>query len=150
MQDGRMSAADIARQVGAITDRTVRYRIDRMISAGVLRISSVVNPKALGFSVVADVFVEVEPACIDEVARRLVEHEQVTYVACSIGERDLSVQVVARSNEEIYAFATKVIGKLPGVRKTKTSIVPIVIKDVYQWRVPHSSTPEAGSEQKTP
>jgi len=29
-----------------------------------------------------------------------------------------------------------VVRKVPGVRKTTTSIVPLVLKDVYQWRVP--------------
>jgi hypothetical protein len=27
---------------------------------------------------------------------------------------------------------------VPGVRKTVTSIVPLVLKDVYQWRVPEN------------
>jgi hypothetical protein len=31
---------------------------------------------------------------------------------------------------------TEVVRKVPGVRKTTTSIVPIILKDVYQWRVP--------------
>ncbi len=32
-----------------------------------------------------------------------------------------------------------VIGKIPGVRKTTTSIVPLVLKDVYQWRIPKAA-----------
>jgi len=31
---------------------------------------------------------------------------------------------------------TEVVRKVPGVRKTVTSIVPNIIKDIYQWRVP--------------
>jgi Lrp/AsnC family transcriptional regulator for asnA, asnC and gidA len=84
------------------------------------------------------VFVEVEPALISEVAHALAEFENVSYVACSIGERDISAQIIARDNTEVYAFATEVIGRLPGVRKTTTSIVPIRLKDVYQWRIPRS------------
>jgi DNA-binding Lrp family transcriptional regulator len=57
-------------------------------------------------------------------------------VACSIGETDVSVQVLGKDTTEIYHFITEVIGKIPGVRKTTTSIVPIVLKDVYQWRIP--------------
>jgi DNA-binding Lrp family transcriptional regulator len=57
-------------------------------------------------------------------------------VACAIGETDVSAQVVAHDTGEIYRFVTEVIGRLPGVRKTTTSIVPLVIKDVYQWRIP--------------
>ena len=62
--------------------------------------------------------------------------ENVTYVACGIGQNDISIQVVARDTSEIYYFVTEVVRKVPGVRKTTTSIVPIILKDVYQWRVP--------------
>jgi DNA-binding Lrp family transcriptional regulator len=62
--------------------------------------------------------------------------ENVSYVACSIGETDVSVQILARDTAEVYRFVTEVIGKVPGVRKTTTSIVPLVLKDVYQWRIP--------------
>lgn len=138
MKDGRMSAADIAKQLGDISERSVRYRIERMIKEGILRVCAIANPKALGYTVVADVFVEVESGLIMDVAHKLSELECVSYVACSIGETDVSVQLVARSNEEVYSFVTEVIGRIPGVRKTTTSIVPIIVKDVYQWRIPGS------------
>ena len=136
IEDGRMSAADVARRVGNITERTARYRIERLVREGLVKVSAVVNPKALGYEVVADVFVEVESGHILEVAKVLAELQHVSYVACSIGETDVSAQVIARNNEEVYAFVTEVIGKIPGVRKTTTSIVPIVLKDVYEWRIP--------------
>jgi Lrp/AsnC family transcriptional regulator for asnA, asnC and gidA len=120
-----------------------------MVEEGVIKISAIPNPSALGFAVIADVFVEVEPGLINEVARLLAENEKVSYVACSIGERDISAQIIARDNNEVYAFATEVIGRLPGVRKTTTSIVPIRLKDVYQWRIPHSmrkTMPDEGKE----
>lgn len=139
MEDGRMSAAEIARRLkGESSERAIRYRIDRMIEEGIIKISAIVNPHALGFEVIADVFIEVEAGRIQEVARQLADNEMVTYVACSIGERDISAQIVARNNAEVYKFATEFIGRLPGVRKTITSIVPLTMKDVYQWRVPGS------------
>lgn len=136
MEDGRMTAAEVARRMGGISQRVVRYRIERMIKEGMISICAVPHPHAFGFEVIADVFVEVEPGMIREVAETLAKHERVSYVACSIGERDVSVQVVAHDNTEVYDFATQVIGRLPGVRKTTTSIVPIKLKDVYQWRIP--------------
>jgi Lrp/AsnC family transcriptional regulator for asnA, asnC and gidA len=86
--------------------------------------------------VTADVFLEVESAQILEVAKKVAEYECVSYVACSIGESDISIQIVGRDTDEVYQFVTNLIGKIPGVRKTTTSIVPLVIKDVYQWRIP--------------
>jgi DNA-binding Lrp family transcriptional regulator len=130
---------DIARRIGNITERAVRYRLERMLAIGLIRIGAVADPQAVGFSVIADVFIEVEPTLIMEVAQRLVCYDCVRYVACSTGERDVSVQVTGRTNAEVYTFVTEVIARLPGVRKTNTSIVPITLKDVYDWRIPTSA-----------
>jgi Lrp/AsnC family transcriptional regulator for asnA, asnC and gidA len=138
MEDGRMSASEIARRIGDVTERTVRYRIERMVEEGLMSISAIVNPQALGFNTVADVFLEVESDLIPEVAEKVAQFENVSYVACSIGETDVSLQVVAQDTAEVYRFVTEVIRKIPGVRKTTTSIVPLIVKDVYQWRVPTS------------
>ena len=59
---------------------------------------------------------------------------------------DVSIQVVGKDTAEIYRFVTEVIGKMPGVRKTTTSIVPIVLKDVYQWRIPRGAVLIKSSE----
>jgi Lrp/AsnC family transcriptional regulator, regulator for asnA, asnC and gidA len=136
MEDGRMHAAEIARRIGNISERAVRYRIDRMVENEVIKISAVVNPKAVGMNVVADIWLEVDSDSIVEVARKMAEFDNVSYVACAIGETDISVQIQARDTGEVYRFVTEVIGKVPGVRKTTTSIVPLVLKDVYQWRIP--------------
>ena len=136
MEDGRMRAAEIARRLGSKSERAVRYRIDRMIDNNVIRLSAIVNPKGLGMSVVADVLLEVESDAILEVAKKMTGFENVSYVACSIGEEDISLQVLGHDTTEVYRFVTEVIGKVAGVHKTSISIVPLVIKDVFQWRIP--------------
>ena len=136
MDNGRMSASEIARQINDVSERVVRYRIDRMIEEDVINIGAIVKPKAFGLDTYADVWLEVESDKILEVANKLAEYDNVTYVACSIGETDVSIQIVSKDTAEIYQFVTEVVRKLPGVRKTVTSIVPVVLKDVYQWRIP--------------
>ena len=139
MDDGRMPAAEIARQVGGISERVVRYRIDRLVKERVISISAIPKPRALGYSVIADILIEVEASLINEVASKFKELECVSYVACAIGETDISLQLVAHDTSEVYSFVTEVIGKTTGVHKTTTSIVPLVLKDVYQWRIPPSA-----------
>jgi Lrp/AsnC family transcriptional regulator, regulator for asnA, asnC and gidA len=139
MEDGRMPCAEIARRIGGLTERVVRYRLEKLLKDKVIQISAIANPKAIGYQVVADVLIEVEPARILQVANQLAEFDCVSYVACSIGNTDVSAQVVAPGNDQVYEFVTEVIGRLPGVRKTTTSIVPKVIKDVYQWQFPNPS-----------
>lgn len=136
LDDGRMPASEIARRIGDISERAVRYRIDRMVNDGIVRISAVAKPQAFGLTTIADVWMEVESDRILEVAKKMAEFENVSYVACGIGESDVSIQIVAKDTAEIYHFVTEVVRKVPGVRKTTTSIVPLVLKDVYQWRIP--------------
>lgn len=136
IQDGRMSAADIARQLDNVSERVVRYRIERLISDGIVRVCAVPNLQTLGVEVIADVFIEAETGTISDVAEKLATYENVTHVTCSIGELDVTVQVAGRNNAEVYHFVTEVIGKLHGVRKTTTSIVPVTIKNIHDWRIP--------------
>ena len=136
LEDGRMSASEVSRRLGDISERAVRYRIDRMIDDGLIQISAVVSPEALGLKIKADVWIEVEADAVLDVARKMAAFENVTYVACGIGQNDISIQLAAKDTSEIYYFVTEVVRKVPGVRKTTTSIVPIVLKDVYQWRIP--------------
>jgi Lrp/AsnC family transcriptional regulator for asnA, asnC and gidA len=139
IEDGRMSSADIARRMGDITERSVRYRLERLVDAGIIRVSAVADPKALGYAVLADVFIEVEPGQIMAVARKMTEFECVTYVACSTGASDVSIQIVAPDNAELYRFVTEVVANVAGVRKTTTVLLPLVLKDVYQWHIPLSA-----------
>jgi len=149
MEDGRMPAAEMARQIGGISERVIRYRIERIVKEGIVKISAITNPKSFGYIVTADVFLEVESSAIIEVAKKATEYDCVSYVACSIGERDISIQIVGHDANEVYQFVTNVIGKIPGVRKTTTSIVPLVLKDVYQWKIPGSDCVPGVTEIQT-
>jgi len=144
-----MPASEISRRMGDISERAVRYRIDRMVNEGVVQISAVARPQAFGLTTIADIWLEVESDRILEVAKKMAEFDNVSYVACGIGESDVSIQIVAKDTGEIYQFVTEVVRKVPGVRKTTTSIVPLIIKDVYQWRVPERVVREI-SEKEVP
>lgn len=136
LDDGRMSSTEIARALGSASERTVRYRIDRLMERGIIQIGAIVNPRALGYMVTADVWIEAAPDRLREVAETLAELPEVSYVAYSTGERDLSIQVYARDNEDLHAFVSDVVGRIPGVTRTSTMLVPWKVKDVHQWRVP--------------
>ena len=139
--DGRMSCADIARAIGStsersVSERSVRYRLEKLMAENIIRVAATPVPQSLGYSIVADVFIMVESGQVLEVARKIAAYENVSYVAGSTGEFDLRVQVIAQSNRELYDMVTETIGRIPGVRKTTTSMVPFVVKDVDQWRIP--------------
>jgi len=119
-----------------VSERTVRYRVERLLRAGVMRVSAVVSPSALGYRVIADVFIEVTPGNVERVAMRLVGCEHVSYVAASIGRGDLSIQICAHDEAELARIVEKVVAAIPGVRRTRTALVPWKLKDVYEWQIP--------------
>jgi Lrp/AsnC family transcriptional regulator, regulator for asnA, asnC and gidA len=143
LKDGRVSSAAMARSIGT-SQRTVRYHLDRLTGSGVIQIGAVVNPQAIGLEVVADVFLEVAPGQIREVAKRFAALEEVSYVAGSIGNGDLSIQVCLRDSQDLRRFVEKVVGEMPGVTKARTVLVPWKLKDVYEWNIPPSFGEEDG------
>jgi Lrp/AsnC family transcriptional regulator for asnA, asnC and gidA len=137
-KDGRMSCAEIARAIGTVSERSVRYRLEKLLAENIIRVTASPVPQALGYTIVADVSIEVESGQILEIARKIASYENVAYVACSTGEADISIQIIAQNNRELYEFVTDVVGKIPGVRKTTTSMVPFIVKNIDQWRIPAS------------
>lgn len=139
-EDGRMSCAEIARRIGSdVSARKVRYRLNQLIEKGIISIRARVIPEAVGFPVTGDVFIQVEAGRVLEAAHKIAELECVSYVACSTGDRDLSIQIHTRNNDELYRLVTEIIGRLPGVTKTSTVLLPIVVKDVNDWAIPEST-----------
>ena len=137
LHNGRASCAEITCHLdGAASERSVRYRIERLRSSGIIHIGAVVNPRAVGFPVMGDVLIEVAPGNLRPIAEQLAALENVSYVAASAGDGDLSIQVYARDNSELLQFVDEVVGRIEGVLRTRTALVPWKLKDVYEWRIP--------------
>lgn len=131
--DGRMPCAEMSRRLQQPA-RTVRYRLDRLLENGVIQVRPIVNPAAFGYTILADVLIEAEVGRVWEVATAVSQLDDVSYVACATGDRDVSIQVLARSVDALYQFITDQLHTIPGVRRTQTVLLPIKLKDVYQWQ----------------
>ncbi len=142
-EDSRMPSADIARRLG-VAERTVRARINRLVQDGVIKLVAIVNPSALGYDVTADIFLEVEPGRLEEVAQQLVEMEEVAYVGLTTGDRDISIQVFVPSVDALYRFITEKLQRIPGVVGTTTYVVPRVLKWLHNWSLPSESAVPTG------
>jgi Lrp/AsnC family transcriptional regulator, regulator for asnA, asnC and gidA len=136
-QDGRMSSAEIARRLGNVSARTVTNRIDTLIEQGIINICSIVNPDALEYCILADVFIKTRPGLLREIAKKIAEMPQVSYVVCATGDTDIITSVRAKNIEELYDFVTETIGKTNGVIHTRTYLLPLVLKDNVSWMPPN-------------
>jgi Lrp/AsnC family transcriptional regulator, regulator for asnA, asnC and gidA len=138
-KNGRMEYQEIASHLNGVSARVVRYRVARLVELGVIRPGAIVNSDAIGFPVKADIWIEVEPGRAMEIAEIMAGFEQVTYVACSTGDVDISIQVRARDNADMYCFVTDEVGRVAGVKKTTIRLVPFIIKDIHDWQIPTSA-----------
>ncbi len=136
-QDGRASCAEIARQLG-VPERTVRNRIKRMIRRKAIFPTVVVNPRQFGYQTAVDIFCEVDLAQIETVGNALSQLPEVNYLAYSTGDQDISIQALLESSEAVYPFLQK-LSNIPGIRRTKTVLVPRILKSVHEWIPPESA-----------
>ncbi len=140
-----MPSAEVARRLGNISSRTVNNRINALTEQGFIDIRAVVNPVAVGYGVLADVYVEVEPGRVREVAEIVAEFPQATYVACATGASDVSISLRVRTIEELFQFVDQKLGRIAGVRRTQSYVLPIKLKDLDTWLPPSVFDSEAGS-----
>jgi Lrp/AsnC family transcriptional regulator for asnA, asnC and gidA len=145
IQHGRMPAARIARELGYLTPRTASNRVRRLIDKGIVRVGAVLNPRALGYNVLANVSVQGEPPRVRAVAELVARLDRVNYVAVIAGNRDVSVQANATDVEDLRRFIEEDILAIPGVRQTRTALLAKVIKEIYDWRIPVEVAQGAGA-----
>ncbi len=134
-QDARTASSEIARRVD-IPERTVHNRIRRLQEGGYIHPIAVVNPKAFGYTLAVDIFCEVEVGQMVQATEALVAMPEISYIAISTGDQDLSIQGLFKDIEEMQEFITTKLHQVPGMRRTRTVLIPRILKDTYQWMPP--------------
>ena len=119
-----------------MTARAIRNRLDRLVSKGFIEIKAGAIAEKLGFPISADIYIDVEPGMIQEVAQRLVDLDETKYVAMTTGDSDISVSVVAVSMGDLQTLITDKLHSIPGVRKTKTYVLTKMLKQSCDWPFP--------------
>jgi Lrp/AsnC family transcriptional regulator for asnA, asnC and gidA len=139
-QDGRRSNVDIARDVG-IAEATVRKRIERLLSDGVIRVVAIPSLDSLGLEVETLILLKVDLGQVDRIGAQLAAMREVRAVKYATGEYDIILEAVFASDEELLQFLTGRLAKIPGVRNTTTSHILRTIKDSSDWVLPHEGPP---------
>jgi DNA-binding Lrp family transcriptional regulator len=134
-KNARMPSAHIARELG-VSERTVNNRIQRLIATRVIQPIAVVNPTAFGFTLTVDIFCELEVGLENLAIEAILSMPEVSYIAVSTGDQDISLQAFFRDSEAMHEFITHKLHQVPGMRRTRTILLPRIIKDTYQWLPP--------------
>jgi Lrp/AsnC family transcriptional regulator for asnA, asnC and gidA len=125
--DGRTSNAKIARSL-SVSEGTVRRRIKKMTSDGVISVYAVPDPKKTGYFAEALIGIQVEAGRLTEVASKISEHKYTTWVANTTGSYDIFTWVTLPTSLELGKFLSNELGKIEGVNKTETFVNLEVLK----------------------
>jgi Lrp/AsnC family transcriptional regulator for asnA, asnC and gidA len=113
-ENGRASYAFLASQVGT-TEKIVRSRVLALLSSGIIDITTVTDPRALGYRYVAMIGVKTAGIAMSGVADQLEELEGVDYVVSTMGRYNILVEVFCRGLTDLQAVIEDGIQAIPGV-----------------------------------
>jgi Lrp/AsnC family transcriptional regulator for asnA, asnC and gidA len=134
-QDGRLSNVEIARTLG-LAEGTVRKRLERLFSEGIIRIMAVAEPASLGLTSSVVIGIQTDLGQMNEVAQRLAVIPEVQCVNIVTGTYDVMIEAVLPSGEHLLSFLVDKVSTIPGVKRTETSHVLQAVKRSCDWVVP--------------
>jgi Lrp/AsnC family transcriptional regulator for asnA, asnC and gidA len=130
--DGRRPYAQIGRQL-RVPEATVRQRAERLIARGIVQVVGVTDPLAMGFQQPAFIGLKIQAASLDDIAERLAELDEVTYVVVTAGRFDLICEVVCEDNDHLLRVLTDKIARIEGIVSSETMVELRFVKESYRW-----------------
>ncbi len=132
-KDGRTPFTTIAKQIGKVSESTIRSRYASLVEQGVVNTVSIVDPFALGFQAPALIGISVEPGMIDNVGKELAKYPEVSYQVMVLGTFDLIIEVFCKDLSHLTEFVINDLPKIPGIVNTETLIIAKTYKLSYRW-----------------
>jgi len=120
-RDGRENYTDLAKSLH-VSETTVRNRMKRLLDKDIVRITAIPSLETLGFNFMGIMGIQVQLGYLSTVAKRLMEHPNVCYLAEVTGRYDLIALVIAKSASEYSELVESLIAPLPSILRIETSV----------------------------
>lgn len=124
--DGRITNADLARQIG-LSPPSVLQRVRKLEDSGLVgRYTAILNPGAMGYQVRAVVLITLfkhDAASLEAFKKEVVDIPEVLQVAHLSGEFDYMLQVMVRDVGSYENLIRKRLSNIPGIGKIQSSFV---------------------------
>jgi Lrp/AsnC family transcriptional regulator, regulator for asnA, asnC and gidA len=142
-RDGRASYARLADEV-AMSQATVRTRVQRLLESGVVQIAAVADPFAFGFNITAMVGITYtgDLRVMADVVKCM---RQVHFVVLTAGRYDCLAEVVCVDTDDLLSLVNDQIRTIPGVKDVE---VITYLQMVKQWQPEYLRDVES-DERKT-
>ncbi|RLG77110.1 MAG: hypothetical protein DRO14_02805 [Thermoprotei archaeon] len=136
-RDGRVSLVELGRKVG-LKHPSVRARLSKLISSGLIKVQANINIKKLGYSLaVVNIEVEDVSSVVKEVSK-LSRCPKVLFATIKSGDYNLMLLVTYRDVRELKAFIEKRVRRLPKLRRFSIELDVIIKPEFIPWNICHT------------
>jgi Lrp/AsnC family transcriptional regulator for asnA, asnC and gidA len=130
--NGRSSNTQIATDLG-IAESTVRKRIERLVEQGTMKITAVVNPLKLNYSIVAIFGLRVTPNRVSAVGEELSELSEFRFIGITVGAWDFITEGWFESIDQMHRFLSERLWTIDGVTRVEVSHIIKMVRYAYDW-----------------
>jgi len=138
--DARKPFTTIAQELG-LPESTVRKRVDRLESNGIVRFTAFADPLRLGFQYWSLINIKVELHALERTAEAVAKNPEIFFVGITTGEYNLFIAGVFKSNADLLNFLNTRLPKGQDIIETTTSNVMRIFKRTGHIFPNRSSTP---------
>ncbi|MDH3827583.1 MAG: Lrp/AsnC family transcriptional regulator [Desulfobacterales bacterium] len=132
LRNGRKSYQKIARDL-AVSENTVRTRVQKLIEEGILDINGVVNPESMDGHRVVIVGVKLQSMDLVNKGKEFSNLKGVVSVSVVTGRFDLIIVVLLKSGFGLLEFYTEEVSRIKEVQSVET----FVVYKSYNLKVPY-------------
>ena len=132
LRNGRKSYQKIARDL-AVSENTVRTRVQKLIEEGILDIKGVVNPESMEGHRVVIVGVKLQSMDLVNKGKEFSNLKGVVSVSVVTGRFDLIIVVLLKSGFGLLEFYTEEVSRIKEVQSVET----FVVYKSYNLKVPY-------------
>ncbi|ASJ17577.1 transcriptional regulator [Thermococcus chitonophagus] len=130
-KDGKVPLREISKITG-LAESTIHERIKRLRESGIIKkFTAIVDPEALGYTMLAFILIKVKAGKYSDVASKLVKYPEIMEIYETTGDYDMVVKIRTKNSEELNNFLD-MVGSIEGVEGTHTMIVLKVHKETTE------------------
>jgi DNA-binding Lrp family transcriptional regulator len=122
-RDGRTAYRTLAAATGR-SESTVQRRVEHLRQSGALFFDVDIDPRLLGFSCEAMLWLAVPPSRLAEIGTTLANHPEVAFAAATTGPTNLVAGVGCRDVDALYDYLATRLGSLDAI--THVEIAPVI------------------------
>ena len=121
VKDAHQTSDALAEQLN-VSSATIRRRLSKLMREGILHIVARVDPKKLGFTIIAVLAFDVELDKLTSAVLALSERPEIKWLATTTGRFDIIALTCFRDQDELLDFLQGKGSKIEGLKNIETAI----------------------------